>query len=130
MKECPAHIRSILARRIDTLEKLDAVVALRRASDGVLSIPDLMTALGLPREVVRVLVMQLRAAGMLELLRDGRARLLRPEPSEQLAFDGLLELYDRDRITIAIALAELTLERIRTASTATGVLKRGEDCDE
>lgn len=119
MTECSAHIRSILTRRIDTLEKLDAVVALRRASDWTLSIPQLATFLCLPREVVRTLVIQLRATGMLELLRDGRARLLALDHDDGRAFDALLELYERDRLPVAIALAEMTLARIRATSSAT-----------
>lgn len=124
MTDCPAHIRSLLARRVNTLEKLEAVIALRQVPEGIMSIADLSSALHIPRDVTRAVAVQLRAAGMLELLRDGRARLLAPISEDRLAFEELVALYDRDRLTVATAVAELTLERVRVA------MPYGERCDE
>lgn len=115
MTECPAHIRSLLARRVNTLEKLEAVIALRHVPDGIMSIADLATALQIPRDITRAVAVQLRAAGMLELLRDGRARLLTPVSDDRLVFEELVALYERDRPAVATAVAELTLERVRVA---------------
>jgi DNA-binding FadR family transcriptional regulator len=110
----PEDVRELLADRIDSVEKLEMVVALRDASGHTMSVDRLCRALQLSRETVRQAVIELRATAAVALTPRGEVRLL-PLPSGDLA-DAAIELarlHVGDRDVLVRALDEIAVGRIR-----------------
>jgi DNA-binding transcriptional ArsR family regulator len=113
----PSETYDLLAHRINSFEKLEIVVALHRAPHSTMSVDELCRALGLAREVVSQTVIDLRRAALVELTLRGDLRLLPPTNQEYTAVAELARLYHEDRMTLAKALGEIALDRLRSMTS-------------
>jgi DNA-binding GntR family transcriptional regulator len=113
----PEPVRELLATRVDSFEKLELVMTLLHAPGRTLSVPDLATALQIPRDVVRRLVMELRAASLVELTLRGQIQLQLPSPADERAFAELSRLYRSDPVHVIRLLSDIAMERIRTMAS-------------
>lgn len=113
----PEPVRQLLVTRVDSFEKLELVLALLRAPCRTMSVPELGTALQIPRDVVRRLVMDLRAVSVVELTFRGQIQLQVPSPDDERAFAELSHSYQSDPVHVIRLLSEIAVERIRTMAS-------------
>jgi hypothetical protein len=109
----PPSVRRLLDAGIDSLEKLEIVVAMRRAAGNKLSFSELRRATGLDRDDLRRSLRQLAAARMVT---DGEADpvVLAPrEAAEEEVLDELIVLYESDKTQLIIAITEIAMDRLR-----------------
>ena len=97
---------------VDSFEKLELIMALRRGETRRASITDLAHALDLPRDELRRAVRELQAAGLLQLAHD-EVTLAPRAPDAQRAIDELAAVYDADKMVLVKAIAESSIERLR-----------------
>jgi biotin operon repressor len=113
----PEGVPDMLADRVDSVEKLEMVVALHDAAGRTMSVDRLCRALQLSRETVRQAVVELRAMAVVALTPRGEVRLL-PLPSGDLA-DATIELvrlHMDDRDSLLTALDEIAVGRVRSTA--------------
>jgi biotin operon repressor len=112
----PEGVYDVLADRVDSIDKLEIVVALRDASGHTMSVDRLCRALQLSRETVRQAVIELRATAAVALTSRGEVRLL-PLPSGDLADAAieLVRLHMDDRDALVKALDEIAIGRVRSS---------------
>lgn len=105
-------LHDLVDTRVDSFEKLELVMALRRSKTQRCSIADLAHALDLPRDELRSAVLELQDAGLLRFAHD-EVTLAPRAPDDQRALDELAEAYDRDKVTLVKAITERSLHRLR-----------------
>ena len=98
----------MLRTHVDSVEKLDVVIALRRASERTASLVVLMREVGLPAGVTRRLVGELESSGLIVLDSHGTARLSPARRSDGEAIEALLEQHVISRVAILDALMGTT----------------------
>lgn len=96
---------------MDSLEKLEIVVALHRAPAGTSSPAALAATLQLEPELAAVAIADLARANVVESA-GGLTRLVRAG-EDGAAIDELVALYDQDRLMIMRAMSTIALEKIR-----------------
>jgi Mn-dependent DtxR family transcriptional regulator len=104
----PDGVRELLTHRIDSFEKLEIVLALRRPNTW--SIANLAESLGLALEDVRDATRELRSVSLVELNRTGDVQLV---PHGQGAIEALAKAYADDRFTVIRIMGEIAMGRIR-----------------
>jgi hypothetical protein len=115
----PNEIRELLETRIDTFEKLDVVVALHAADHQTATADALVRDLGLPRDVLRQVIGDLRRARLIDADSNGEIRLLPPNAADREMVRALVDLYSEDRSDILRVLGEIAMARIRGMAART-----------
>ena len=106
-------LRKLLDTHVESFEKLELLMLLRRAPSGSQTAGELALALSLGADEIREIVAALSAAGLVTRAPDGRIALA-PQPAEQRAvLDELARVYEDDRIVLVKAIAETAMERLR-----------------
>ena len=113
LRDVPDRFRRLLAKQIDTVEKLEILAALDAAPEATLTVDQLATGLRVPRDVVRPAIVELRVIGLVDVTSRGAVRLVPLSDDDQKAVDVLLAAYDRDPRSIVGLLGEIAMERIR-----------------
>jgi hypothetical protein len=104
-------IRTLLSGPLDSFEKLEIAVALVRAPGRALSMVELARTTPLSSEQIRRGVEDLQVAKLANAA-GGLVRLV-VRPSEDAAYQALADLHRRDPSAIAVAMTELSLEKLR-----------------
>jgi hypothetical protein len=107
----PDGVRDLLTHRIDSFEKLEIVLALRRTTEGPWSIEKLATSLGLPPEDVRDATRELRSVSLVDVNRSGDVQL---GQNNHAVIDALARAYDDDRFHVIKVMGEIAMGRIRS----------------
>lgn len=99
---------------IDSLEKLEIVVAVRRAPGGALGFAALRAASGFDRDDLQRALRQLAGSGFIADA-DADPVALAPRAAEEEALlDELVAIHARDRTGLIIAITEISLDRLRS----------------
>jgi hypothetical protein len=125
----PTVVRQLLEHRIDSFEKLELVMRLRSAPHAMLSVPELANVLRIPRDIVRQLVVELRATSLVDLTSRGQVHLLPPSAADEAAVEALATLYRHDPARVFSLVSEIAMDRIRkmAAQAFGGALKTKAD---
>jgi len=113
----PPEVVELLRGRIDSFEKLELVVALHRAPAQTISVEAASRQLHLPRDVVRQVVQELRAASLVFHGRNGEIQLLPPTERDRTSLLALVRTYDENRLAIVKTLNAKAMDRIRDLAT-------------
>lgn len=105
-------LRKLLDNHVESFEKLELLMFLRRAPDGSSTIGELARSLDLGSDEVREIVAALAAGGLVTRV-DGTVTLAPRTPEQRAALDELAQIYDDDKITLVKAIAETAMERLR-----------------
>jgi DNA-binding MarR family transcriptional regulator len=103
-------LRKLIDTHIESFEKLELLMFLRRAPGERATSGELARALELDAGEVRSIVAQLSAAGLVARAADGAVA---PAPQHQAALDELARVYDEDKIELVKAIAEAAMDRLR-----------------
>ncbi len=103
-------IRRLLTEVIDSIEKLELVLHLRRGSS---TIPELTAQLGLPEPMVAEAVTALIASGVASKQIDRTIRYVAENPQHAVLV-ALAKLYDDDRIVVLRLITQISIERVRS----------------
>ncbi|MBX3159766.1 MAG: hypothetical protein KF773_27600 [Deltaproteobacteria bacterium] len=107
-------LRKLLDSTIDSIEKLDLVIALHGAPARRLAIDALAARLGfVGREEVRRLVHELSGHGLALGTLDDHVVLVPQSDADEGALAELADLYERDRALLIVVIAESAIERLR-----------------
>jgi hypothetical protein len=113
-------LRKLLDSTIDSIEKLDLIVALHGADDRCLPIDSLTARLGLAgREEVRRLTQELSAHGLIIATaaspggQDEEVILVAQSDESEATLLELATVYERDKALLIVAIAESAIERLR-----------------
>lgn len=106
-------LRKLLDTHVESFEKLELLMLLRRAPGGPRTVGELSLELPLDGAEVREIVAALSAAGLLARAADGGISLSPQTAEHRAAMDELVRLYEEDRITLVKAIAETAMERLR-----------------
>jgi DNA-binding GntR family transcriptional regulator len=117
--DVPAAVRDLLERRIDSFEKLELVMRLRGAPHAMLSVQELADSLRIPRDIVRQLVVELRATSLVDLTSRGHVHLLPPSAADEAAVEELANLYKHDPARVFSLVSEIAMDRIRRMAVET-----------
>lgn len=109
----PPNVRALLEDRIDSFEKLQLVMALRDASESVMTLDELVGALPYSRDTLREIVAELTGANLVERTPRGAVKLVVSQPEQRAELEQLAELWTRDRVVVARTLSEIAVSRIR-----------------
>jgi len=116
--DLPAAVRDLITEHVDSLEKLELIALLDRHPVGWTAI----TAgeeLRVPASTAESALAELRQAGIL-VHEAGVGYQCRPATPELTgAVEGLVRLYESDRVAILTLLASTALDRIRTSAAHT-----------
>jgi len=105
-------LRALLDERVNSFEKLELVMALRRAPGQQSTVRDLASVLESERDEVRGLLDHLVRDGLVEVLADGNFELA-PKGADAVAIDELAAQYTADKIVIVMTIAESAMDRLR-----------------
>ncbi len=105
-------LRKLLDAHVDSFEKLELLMHLRRAPGESSTIGEISRALDLGADEVRDIVAALSAAGMV-VRKDSGVSLAPRTAEDRAAMDELAHVYDDDKITLVKAIAETAMERLR-----------------
>ena len=119
--QIPIPLRDLLETKLDSFEKLDLVSALRAAAPSAMRRDELVVGVNSSRDLVAMALSELEMAAVIATDDDGHVHLL-PQTDDQ-ALRDLLQLYDRDPTVVAIALAEIGLDRVRSLAAHTFMLR-------
>jgi DNA-binding IclR family transcriptional regulator len=106
-------LRRFLDARVDSFEKLELLMLLRRAPGGSSTVRELAHALDLGGDEVRTLIAALSTGGLVGRAPDGAVSLSPRTDEDRAAMDELAQIYDDDKITLVKAIAESAMERLR-----------------
>jgi DNA-binding GntR family transcriptional regulator len=98
-----------LLERVSSFEKLELVIALRRAPAQQSTVHELARTLDVDRDEVRALVNELAGDGLLVASAGGEVTLA----AHAGAMDELAALYDADKLVLVKAIAERAMDRLR-----------------
>ncbi len=115
--ELSPRVRELLEKRVDSFEKLELVLLLHHARERTMAVPALADKLRLSREVARRLVVELRAASLVDFTYGGMVQLLPSSQLDQVVLDEVIRAYGDDPIQIMRLLSEIALNRIRTLAS-------------
>jgi DNA-binding GntR family transcriptional regulator len=106
-------LRTLLAERVDSFEKLEVLMHLRRAPGQTSTHTTLASALERDRDDVRQVCADLRQAGLVVIDPAGKVTLSPMTASDEVLVKELADVYEADRIEVVKAIAESSLARIR-----------------
>lgn len=111
--ELSTELRSLLAERVDSFDKLELVIVLHRAPEQRASVRDLAAALDLDRDEVRKIAAELTSAGLTHTNPSTEVRLQPATPEDRAVLDQLAAAYDRDKVEVVKQIAETAMNRLR-----------------
>ncbi len=100
-------LRTLIDTQVDSFEKLEIVMALRRAPASVAA---LAAATNLDRDDVRRLVRELATAGLVDSVTESDYKLA---ASKSGVLDELAVVYETDKATLVMAIADRAMDRLR-----------------
>jgi hypothetical protein len=106
-----AAARHLLEVTLDSFEKLEIAIALRRAAAQSLSLSELSAALQLSTAIVERGIDELALAGVVQF--DSGVARLSLDPQDAPALDEIAALHDEDRLLLVRTLTEISMERMR-----------------
>lgn len=112
-QELSADLRRLLDAGIDSLDKLEVVVALYRAPERSLNFGALRERLDLDRDELRRSLRELAAAGFVTEGDERRVTLSRLDAEREPRLSEIVTLYEQDKTRLVIAITEISLDRIR-----------------
>lgn len=115
-------LRELLETKLDTFEKLEVVIALRGTHPQTIPLDVLAARSGLTSELTTKAVSELAECALVALDRQGQVRLA-TKPDGTL-LQELAEVYQRDRAGIALVLAEVGVQRVRTLAARTFIRRK------
>jgi len=107
-------LRQLLDTHVDSFEKLELLMLLRRAPEGRRTTGELALALDLGGDEVREIVGALSSAGLVERADDGGISLAPRTEADRAALDELAQVYAEDKIALVKAIAETAMDRLRS----------------
>jgi hypothetical protein len=107
-------LRTLLADRIDSFEKLEVLMQLQRAQGRTSSHEALARTLDRDRDDVRQVCTDLVQAGLVSVDPAGNVTLSPATSDDEALVSELADVYDADRIEVVKAIAEASLERLRS----------------
>lgn len=105
-------LRKLLDTHIESFEKLELLMLLRRAPGSSSTVAEAARTLGLGSDEVRTIAAQLATAGLVTRS-DGVLALAPQGPEDGAALDELEHVYDDDKIVLVKAIAETAMDRLR-----------------
>ena len=105
-------LRKLLDTHIESFEKLELLMLLRRAPEGSCTVAEAARTLGLGSDEVRTIAAQLATAGLVTR-NDGTIALAPRSPEDRATLDELGRVYDDDKIALVKAIAETAMDRLR-----------------
>jgi hypothetical protein len=115
--ELSTELRDLLSRRVDSFEKVELVMALRAAPHSTLTVEELSTRTRIPRDVVRSMVVELRAANLVERADRDSVQLVLPSGVDEASIAELEATYASDPIRVMKFLSEIAMNRIRSMAS-------------
>jgi hypothetical protein len=106
-------LRKLLDTHVESFEKLELLMLLRRAPEGRSTNGELALALDLGDDEVREIVAALSSAGLVSRAVDGSISLAPRTEAERAALDELARVYAEDKIVLVKAIAETAMDRLR-----------------
>lgn len=106
-------LRRLLETRLDSFEKLEVVVRLRRTSDGRQRLAELASQLQVGEHVLRRLIVDLQRTATIELAPDDTV-CLRLDASDGELISEAAGLYAKSRSDLIALYASVALDRIRS----------------
>jgi Mn-dependent DtxR family transcriptional regulator len=106
-------VRQLLDTHVESFEKLELLMLLRRAPGGRSTSGELALALDLGGDEVREIVAALSSAGLVARADDGGISLAPRTAEDRAALDELARVYDEDKIALVKAIAETAMDRLR-----------------
>jgi len=104
----------LLDAHVESFEKLELLMLLRRAPGGSCTTGEIARSLDLDADEVREIVAALSAAGLVARAVDGAISLAPRTGEDRAALDELARVYDEDRIALVKAIAETAMDRLRS----------------
>lgn len=108
-----ADLRRLLDAGIDSLDKLEIVVALYHAPERSLDFGALRERLDLDRDELRRSLRELAAAGFVTEGDERRVTLSRLDAEREPRLSEIVTLYEQDKTRLVIAITEISLDRLR-----------------
>jgi DNA-binding IclR family transcriptional regulator len=105
-------LRKLLDTHIESFEKLELLMFLRRAPGASGTVGEVASAIGLGNDEVRTIAAQLMAAGLVTRS-DGSITLAPRSPEDRAALEELGRVYDDDKIVLVKVIAETAMDRLR-----------------
>jgi hypothetical protein len=106
-------LRKLLDTQVESFEKLELLMLLRRAPSGSVATGEIALALNLGSDEVRAIVAALSAGGLIARAADGALSLAPQKPEDQVVVDELARVYEEDKIALVTAIAEIAMDRLR-----------------
>jgi DNA-binding transcriptional ArsR family regulator len=106
-------LRKLLDAHVESFEKLELLMFLRRSPGQRSTIGDLSLALDLGGDEVRAIVAALSAGGLVARAADGGIVLDPQRPEDRGVLDELARVYEEDKIVLVKAIAETAMDRLR-----------------
>jgi len=106
-------VRKLIGDHVESFEKLEVLMLLRRGRDGSITIGALARELALDTDEVRTIVAALSAGGLVAPGPDGTVALAPRTAEDQAALDELARVHDEDKIALVKAIASNAMERLR-----------------
>ncbi|HEY4178157.1 MAG TPA: hypothetical protein VGM90_15025 [Kofleriaceae bacterium] len=113
----PPPVQQLLRGPLDTFEKLEVAVVLTRSEAFSSSVAELTKAIRFPLESIERGIDALVGLHIAEFS-GGLVRLTIPA-RDVAAYEALVQLYDADRVSIAQAVSEIAMEKIRGMAAQT-----------
>lgn len=108
-----SSLRELLDAHVDSFEKLEVVMAMRRAPGQRCTMQQLTASHEIDRDDLRTVVGQLCASGIAREPAPGELALDPRTPELRGALDELEALYDGDRLALVKTIAESAMNRLR-----------------
>ncbi len=115
-RELSQNLHALLDGKLDTFEKLELVLVVRAAGQPM-TVSDLAMELQVGRDVLRRVIADVAAAGVLDLV-DGDAVCLRHGSWEPQIAEAA-EIYEADPTALIKVLSRISMERIRSRAART-----------
>jgi DNA-binding transcriptional regulator YhcF (GntR family) len=106
-----ADARRLLDVLLNSFERLEITIALYRAPAHTLSVPELITKLQLPSNVVDRGLEELERAGAVQVVNSVVRLTL--DAQDIPAMDEVAALYEEDRLLVVRTLTEIAMDKIR-----------------
>ena len=106
-------LRKLLDTQVESFEKLELLMLLRRSPSGPKTAGELALTLNIGSDEVRSIVAALSAAGLVARAADGAISLAPLRPEAQAVLDELARVYEEDKIVLVKVIAETAMDRLR-----------------
>ncbi len=106
-------LRKLLDTRVESFEKLELLMLLRRTPGGSSTIGAISRTLDLGSDEVRAIAGDLSSGGLVAWAPDGTVSLAPRTDEDQAALDELARVYEDDKIAVVKAIAETAMDRLR-----------------